>query len=88
MANISQELREIQYKKAVKSLHGLFLKIFQIRETKFLLSMSYYKVTFDKQELKCFFIIVIEQSYSHLNIVMVFQTIFNMCEKFKNIQFV
>jgi hypothetical protein len=50
--------------------------------------MSYYKVTFDKQELKCFFIIVIEQSYSHLNIVMIFQTIFNMCEKFKNIQFV
>jgi hypothetical protein len=29
---ISHELREIQYKKAVKSLNGLFLKLFQMRE--------------------------------------------------------
>jgi hypothetical protein len=51
--------------------------------------MSYYKVTFDiKTRIEIFVIIVIDQSHSHLNIVMIFQTIFNMCEKFKNIQFV
>jgi hypothetical protein len=35
--HITQELRKIQYEKAVKSLYGLFLKLFQMRETKFFL---------------------------------------------------